>query len=86
MSLRIASISHSHFGRLSAAGLTATFALYILLTWAMVMGMAPVVGVPMPLMSYGGTVMVTVMVGFGLIQAVKVHRYAETTVGRGSRL
>ncbi len=86
VSLRIASISHSHFGRLSAAGLTATFALYILINGAMVMGMAPVVGVPMPLMSYGGTVMVTVMVGFGLIQAVKVHRYAEITSGRGSLL
>jgi rod shape determining protein RodA len=86
VSLRIASISHSHFGRLSAAGVTATFALYVLINAAMVMGMAPVVGVPMPLMSYGGTVMVTVMVGFGLVEAVKVHRYAEITSGRGSLL
>ena len=82
--LRIASISHSHFGRLSAAGVTCTFALYILINAAMVMGMAPVVGVPMPLMSYGGTVMVTVMVGFGLVESVRVHRYAEITSGRGS--
>ena len=60
MCLRIASLSYSHFGRLSAAGVTATFALYILINGAMVMGLAPVVGVPMPLLSYGGTVMVTV--------------------------
>jgi rod shape determining protein RodA len=86
ISLRIASISHSHFGRLSAAGVTATFALYILINAAMVMGLAPVVGVPMPLLSYGGTVMVTVMIGFALVMAVRVHRYAEITSGRGALL
>ena len=85
-SLRIASLSHSHFGRLAAAGVTATFALYILINGAMVMGLAPVVGVPMPLLSYGGTVMMTVMIGFGLVQCVKVHRYAELTSGKGSLL
>ena len=84
ISLRIAALSHSHFGRLSAAGITATFALYILINGAMVMGMAPVVGVPMPLMSYGGTVMITVMIGFGLIQSVRVHRYEEVASGKGS--
>jgi len=86
MALRIASISHSHFGRLSAAGVTATFALYVLINGAMVMGLAPVVGVPMPLLSYGGTVMMTVMIGFGLVQAVRVHRYSEVTSGRGALL
>ncbi len=84
IALRIASISHSHFGRLSAAGVTVTFALYVLVNAAMVMGLAPVVGVPMPLMSYGGTVMVTVMVCFGLVEAVRVHRYEEMPSGRGS--
>jgi len=84
MALRIASISHSHFGRLAAAGTTATFALYVLINGAMVMGMAPVVGVPMPMLSYGGTVMLTVMIGFGLVQAVRVHRYTEVTSGKGS--
>jgi rod shape determining protein RodA len=83
MCLRIASLSYSHFGRLSAAGVTATFALYILINGAMVMGLAPVVGVPMPLLSYGGTVMVTVMCGFGLVMAVRVHRYLELPKGRG---
>lgn len=83
IALRIASLSHSHFGRLGAAGVTATFALYILINGAMVMGMAPVVGVPMPLLSYGGTVMLTVMIGFGLVMAVRVHRYLELPKGRG---
>ena len=86
VALRTAYISHSHFGRLSAAGVTATFALYIIINGAMVMGLAPVVGVPMPLLSYGGTVMVTVMVGFGLVQAVRVHRYEEMPSGRGTLL
>ena len=86
MALRIASTSHSHFGRLGASGVTATFALYVLINGAMVMGLAPVVGVPMPLLSYGGTVMLTVMIGFGLVQSVRVHRYSEVTAGRGALL
>ncbi len=86
ISLRIASISHSHFGRLAAGGVTATFAIYVLINAAMVMGLAPVVGVPMPLLSYGGTVMLSVMIGFGLVQAVKVHRYTEVTSGKGALL
>jgi rod shape determining protein RodA len=86
IALRIASISHSHFGRLAAAGVTATFALYVLINGAMVMGLAPVVGVPMPLLSKAGTVMLTVMIGFGLVQAVRVHRYEEVTSGKGALL
>ena len=81
--LRIASTSHSHFGRMAAAGMTASFAAYVLINGAMVIGLAPVVGVPQPLLSYGGTVMVTVMIGFGLVQAVRVHRYFELPRGRG---
>ncbi len=83
IALRIASISHSHFGRLSAAGVTFTFAFYVLINAAMVMGLTPIVGVPMPLMSYGGTVMLTVMIGFGLVQSIRVHRYEEMPSGRG---
>ena len=84
ISLRIAAISHSHFGRLAAGGITATFTIYVLINAAMVMGLAPVVGVPMPLLSYGGTVMLSVMIGFGLVQAVRVHRYTEVTSGKGA--
>ena len=84
MALRTSYVSHSHFGRLAAAGTTATFTLYVLINGAMVMGLAPVVGVPMPMLSYGGTVMLTVMIGFGLVQSVRVHRYSEVTSGKGS--
>ncbi len=82
ISLRIASLSHSHFGRIAAAGVAGTMALFVLINGAMVMGMAPVVGVPMPLLSYGGSSMMTVMVGFGLIMATRVHRYAELPKGQ----
>jgi rod shape determining protein RodA len=83
IALRIAALSHSHFGRMASAGVTATFALYVMINGAMVMGLAPVVGVPMPLLSYGGTVMLTVMIGFGLVMATRVHRYAELPKGHG---
>jgi rod shape determining protein RodA len=83
ISLRIASLAHSHFGRLAAAGMVAFFALFVLINGAMVMGLAPVVGVPMPLLSYGGSSMMTVMFGFGLILSTRVHRYAELPKGHG---
>lgn len=83
ISLRIASLAHSHFGRLAAAGMVAFFALFVLINGAMVMGLAPVVGVPMPLLSYGGSSMMTVMLGFGLVLATRVHRYAELPKGHG---
>jgi rod shape determining protein RodA len=83
ISLRIASLAHSHFGRVAAAGMTAVFALFVLINGAMVMGLAPVVGVPMPLLSYGGSSMMTVMIGFGLILSTRVHRYAELPKGQG---
>ena len=83
ISLRIAALSHSHFGRISAAGMTAFLALFVLINGAMVMGLAPVVGVPMPLLSYGGSTMMTVMIGFGLILSTHVHHYVELPKGQG---
>jgi len=65
---------------------TAAFAFYVLVNAAMVMGMLPAVGVPMPLMSYGGTEMLTVMIGFVLVEAVRGNRYAEIASGRGALL
>ena len=83
IALRIAALAHSHFGRIAASGMTAFFALFVLINGAMVMGLAPVVGVPMPLLSYGGSSMMTVMIGFGLVMATRVHRYAELPKGHG---
>jgi rod shape determining protein RodA len=76
----IAFRSRSHFGRLLALGITVNFFLYVFINMAMVMGLIPVVGVPLPLVSYGGTAMLTVMFGFGLVQSVQVHR--DVRIGR----
>ena len=70
----IAMRSRSHFGRLLAMGVITTFFLYVFMNIAMVMGLIPVVGVPLPLISYGGTAMMTVLVGFGLLMNVYIHR------------
>ncbi|MDP7182621.1 MAG: rod shape-determining protein RodA [Alphaproteobacteria bacterium] len=70
----IALKSRSHFGRLAALGLTTTFFLYFFINIAMVMGVIPVAGVPLPLVSYGGTAMLTLMFSFGIITGVYVHR------------
>ena len=70
----IAMRSRSHFGRLVAMGVITTFFLYAFVNIAMVMGLVPVVGVPLPLISYGGTAMMTVLIGFGLLMNVYVHR------------
>jgi rod shape determining protein RodA len=75
--VRIAMSSRSQFGRLVALGLTLNFFFYIMINGAMVMGLIPVVGIPMPLLSYGGTAMLTVMFGFGIIMSVHVHRLVE---------
>ena len=83
IALRISSLSHSQFGRIASSGMVAFFALFVLINGAMVMGLAPVVGVPMPLLSYGGSSMLTVMIGFALIMAVRVNRYAELPKGNG---
>ncbi len=73
----IALRSRNQFGRLLALGLTGIFFLYVFINIAMVMGLVPVVGVPLPLISYGGTSMLTLLVSFGLIMSVYVHRDLE---------
>jgi len=64
----------SHFGRLLGLGIVTNFALYVFINTAMVMGLIPIVGVPLPLISYGGTAMLAVMFGFGLLLNAGVHR------------
>jgi rod shape determining protein RodA len=64
----------THFARMTAMGILVTFALYIVINSGMVMGLAPVVGVPLPLVSYGGTVMFTIMIGFGLVMSAHLSR------------
>lgn len=72
--LVIAMRASSLFGRFLAAGAVATVAFYVLFNVAMVLGLVPVVGVPLPLLSYGGTVMITTAGCFGLVCAVHLAR------------
>jgi len=69
--LYIAAHSTENFGRLLAGALSLTFFVYLFVNTGMVTGMLPVVGVPLPLISYGGTSMVTLMMGFGLIMSIR---------------
>jgi len=75
--VQIATSARSQFSRLLAMGITLNFFFYIMINGLMVMGLIPVVGIPMPLLSYGGTAMLTVMFGFGLLMSVHVHRQVE---------
>ena len=63
----------SQFGRLVGIGMTTTFFVYAFINVAMVTGLVPVVGVPLPLVSYGGTALMTLLIGFGLLMGVHVH-------------
>lgn len=62
------------FSRLMAMGLTLNIAIYVFINAAMVMGLIPVVGIPMPLVSHGGTAMLSVLFCFGLILSASIHR------------
>ncbi|MEA3045809.1 MAG: rod shape determining protein RodA [Sphingomonadales bacterium] len=69
--MRVASESRDRFSRLAAAGLTTTIFFYVAINLMMVMGLAPVVGIPLPLFSYGGSAMMTVMICLGLLMAIE---------------
>ncbi len=75
--VRIALATRSQFGRLVAMGVCLNFLLYILINTSMSMGLIPVVGIPLPLVSYGGTALLTVLFGFGLLLSVQIHRSVE---------
>ncbi len=69
--LYIAAHAPNTFGRLLAGALSMTFFVYLFVNTGMVSGLLPVVGVPLPLVSYGGTSMVTLMIGFGMIMSIR---------------
>jgi rod shape determining protein RodA len=81
MCLDVATKARSLFGKLVAGGIAATTAAYVLINTAMVLGLFPVVGIPLPLVSYGGTSMLTTMFGMALVLSVNLHR--EQTGARG---
>ncbi len=76
LSLRV----RNQFGRLVGMGVVTTFFFYVFINIAMVMGLIPVVGVPLPLISYGGTALLSLMIGFGLLLSASIHR--NVRIGR----
>ena len=70
------SCSHA-YGRLLALGIATNFFLYCFVNLSMVMGLIPVGGVPLPLISYGGSALTAVMIGFGVLMSIHVHRDVE---------
>jgi rod shape determining protein RodA len=74
--------SRHQFGRLLAVGLATNYFLYVFVNIAMVTGAIPVGGVPLPLISHGGSAMLTAMVGFGLLMSAHVHRETELVATR----
>ena len=69
--MRVAANAPTRFGRLAAAGLTSTIFFYFTINLMMVMGLAPVVGIPLPLVSFGGTAMLTVMICIGMLMSIE---------------
>ena len=72
--LYIAMQAQDSYSRLLAGSISLTFFVYVFVNTAMVTGLVPVVGVPLPLVSFGGTSMVTLMAGFGILMSVHTHR------------
>jgi len=66
--------NRDRFSSLLILGMAMTFFLFFAVNMAMVTGLMPVVGVPLPLVSYGGSAMLVLMIGFGLIQSANIHR------------
>lgn len=72
--LYMAASAESTFGRLLSGALILTFFVYVFVNMAMVSGLLPVVGVPLPLVSYGGTSAITLMASFGILMAIRTHK------------
>jgi len=77
--LRTALKCKHQFGKYLSLGVSVNFSLYVFINIAMVMGLIPVVGAPLPLVSYGGTSMLAALIGFGLMMSCSIHRHSKVT-------
>jgi rod shape determining protein RodA len=81
LAVQVALRAKSLFGKLAAAGVAATLACYVFINTAMVIGLVPVVGIPLPLISFGGTAMMTLMSGLAIVLSIDLHRDQHGTRG-----
>src|SRR6185503_7117568 len=72
--LMIAANASTVFARLTAGAITLTFFTYAFVNMGMVSGILPVVGVPLPMISYGGTALLSILVGFGILMSISTHK------------
>ncbi len=71
--IKIGSISRSYFAKLFCYSFGASLFVYIIINMSMVLGLVPIVGSPLPIMSYGGSSMLATMIGFGIVMSAKIH-------------
>ena len=76
---KIGSESRNNFGRLFCFGFAAAFFVYVAVNMSMVLGLLPIVGAPLPIMSYGGSSMLSVMIGLGIVMSCKIHQQEEVS-------
>lgn len=74
LTMQVALRARSLFGKLAAAGVAATLACYVFINTAMVIGLVPVVGIPLPIISFGGTAMFTLMGCYAIVLSIDLHR------------
>ena len=79
--MRVSTNARTRFSQLAAAGLSATIFFYVSINLMMVMGLAPVVGVPLPLVSFGGSAVMTVMLCLGLLMALERQQRTSSSIG-----
>ena len=72
--LRIGALARSYFAKLFCYGFSSAIFIYITVNMSMVLGLLPIVGSPMPIMSYGGSSMLATMLGFSIVMSAKIHQ------------
>ena len=76
--MRVSANAKSRFAQLTAAGLSMTIFFYVTINLMMVMGLAPVVGVPLPLVSFGGSAVMTIMICLGILMALERQQRTQS--------
>ena len=71
--IKIGNNSKSNFAKLYCFGFAASFFVYVAVNMSMVLGLVPIVGSPLPIMSYGGSAMLSTMIGLGIVMSCKIH-------------
>ena len=72
-------LSRDNFAKLYCYGFAAAFFVYVAINMSMVLGLVPIVGAPLPIMSYGGSAMLSIMIGLGIVMSCRVYNKDEVS-------